>query len=164
MPNTLECPRCKSLGRASEHPLTSYYKDASGKPLKPCRKCRRELSRIYYRKYKEEAAKVKELAPDDKPETGRITVPEFAAARTIVSIESPAGPKIALWRCMSCYAKAVTRATGNKAPAFPESWRHMSLLVQKRQQGVILCGPCSGILLKAKRVMERVAERMRTQS
>lgn len=160
----IKCNRCERLGRSSRHPDTAFYKDARGRPLPTCKRCRRELSRFYYRKYQREAEKVKELADEALPESGRIALPELAAARTIVTIEEPAGPKVALWRCMSCYAKAVTRATGSKPPAFPENWKHMGITVEKgRTIGTILCGSCAGMLNKAKRIMDRVIERMKAQ-
>lgn len=158
MAETKECLRCKRLGRPHLLPISQFYRDVSGKPLATCKKCRRELSSKYYRQAKSEnrASSVKERDP------GKFEVPE--ATGTLVTIEEPAGPTLAVWRCASCFAKATTRASGQKSPPFPASWRNIMLDLRGGKATAILCGPCSTILLRARRVLDRIQIRMEAES
>lgn len=153
MSDTKDCLRCKKLGRAFVLPVSEFYLGDNGRPLPTCKRCRKELSKEHYRNSKRTHA-----ATSTRPVTDpKIKIPE--GARTAVTIEDPVGPKLAIWRCMSCYGKAVTRSVGVKGPPFPTDWRNMLLVIHGEERPTILCGKCSTQLLRAKRIMDRVLER-----
>lgn len=151
---TKHCYRCEKLGRKADKPLAEFYKDPNGKPLPGCIQCRKELSKLYYRRDKQALKRV---------QSGRIVSPfaSLSAPRTLVVVEAPDVPPIAVWRCMSCWTKATTKATDKSNPPFPHAWRKLSPLLGGKERLVNLCGPCSALLIKARRMLERIHDRIK---
>lgn len=153
--DTKVCNRCKTLGRPSEHPLSSYYMKG-GKPLPTCKVCRRELAAAHHKRVRRE-----EQAAQRDALTGSRVFPADAVARTVVTQTSPNAPQIAIWRCMSCFKKTITRGKSREIPPpFPVQWRNLTLRLHDREEPVVLCGPCSTALLRARKILARVAERI----
>jgi hypothetical protein len=154
--DTKVCNRCKRLGRPSEHPLSDFYMRGK-KALPTCKVCRRELSKEHHKRV---MAEENETQAKD-PLTGSRVFPGDVFTRTVVSQAGPGMPHIAVWRCMSCYRKAITRGRSREiAPGIPKDWRNLSLRMHSHEEPVILCGPCSTALLRARQILARIAERL----
>lgn len=138
------CLSCKHKGRPYEHPYDDFYKDARGKPLPTCKTCRKEYNKSHYE--------------------NSISIPsETTLARTVVT-GTVEGPKIGVFRCASCYTKAVTRSPGDgKGPPTPKNWRPVKVPVNDHESTAMLCGQCSSLIRKARKALNRIVERIRAE-
>lgn len=161
---TKVCQRCTQMGRKAEHNLSDFYTGSDGRPLPGCKTCRKEMARDYYKKEKA-AEKAAMRAADSPPKSGKRVSPfaALSAPRTLVVVTGPDAPPIAVWRCMSCWKKATTRATNGTNPPFPIAWRRMSPIIDGKERIVNLCGPCSTLLLRARRILERITDRVHAE-